>query len=42
MEGLILTLKESIKTAVVKIENSYKGYEWILKNKDSIKKDDDD
>lgn len=37
-----MTLKESIKTAVVKIENSYKGYEWILKNKDSIKKDDDD
>lgn len=41
-EGSILVLKDSVNTAVLKIENSYKSYEWILRNKDSIEKDDED
>ena len=37
-----MRLKDSVNTAVLKIENSYKAYEWILKNEDSIEKDDND
>lgn len=37
-----MKLKDSVDTAVLKMESSYKAYEWILKNEDSIKKDDDD
>lgn len=41
-EGLILRLSDSVSTAVSKMINSYKAYEWILKNKDSIEINDDD
>lgn len=37
-----MILKDSVNTAISKMKNSYKAYEWILKNKDSIEKDDDD
>ena len=37
-----MILKDSVNAAVLKMKDSYKAYEWILKNKDSIEKEDDD
>lgn len=37
-----MILKESIESAIMKINNSYKAYEWILKNRESISTDDHD
>lgn len=36
-----MILKDSVNTAVSKMKISYKAYEWILKNKDSIEINDD-
>ena len=33
-----MILKDSVNAAVLKMKDSYKAYEWILKNKDSIEK----
>ena len=37
-----MILKDSVYTAVSKMKNSYRAYEWILRNKDTIEKTDDD
>lgn len=37
-----MTLGDSANTAIIKTKSSYKAYEWILKNIDSIEKTDED
>lgn len=37
-----MVLRDSINTASIKMVNSYKAYEWMLKNKETIGEDDDD